>query len=477
MKKIRFFALFLCLTILISSLNEFVYATQIDDSQQAQSQQVAITDASYGLDGTTAFLGSGQLVENVEAAFLYEIETDTLMYAWNPDVRVYPSSLVKILTALIAVEEGDPGDVVTVKEDTLSSVPIDAVSADLQPGEEISLGDLIYCMLVGSGNDAAAVIAEHIYGDQQTFVQKMNEYAVKLGCTATQFRNVHGLHDEEQFTSARDLARIVSTALKNESFTTYFSTVNYTVPATNLSEERKLSTGNFLMNRDSMEIYYDERVTGGRTGLTEDGNRCLAASAKSNGLNLISIVMGSKSTYDDRGNTQVYGSFKETTALFDAAFSGYKASRILFKEQALKQCSVVNGSNDVILGTKVDVSTVLPDTVTLADLSFQYSNIDQGFQAPISEGQKLSDLEVWYGTVCVAKAEVFAMNSVPRHDAQPVVQPSGTNGGLTTTSSLIIWIICGAVVLFLVLVFAGRTSHILKRMHTKRYRRDRRRSR
>lgn len=477
MKKIRLFSLLLCLTTLISCLNVCVFATQTDDVQQMLNQQPASTDTSYGMDGTTSFLGSGQLVDNIEAAFLYEQETDTLMYTWNPDARVYPSSLVKILTALIAVEEGNPADTVTVKEESLSSVPYDAVSANLQPGEVITLEDLIYCMIVGSANDAAAVIAEHIYGDQLTFVQKMNEYAVNLGCTATQFKNVHGLHDEEQYTSARDLARILSAALKNEAFATYFSTVKYTVPATNLSEERTLSTGNFLMNQDSIQIYFDERVTGGRTGLTEDGKRCLAASAESNGLNLISIVMGSKSTYDDSGNTQVYGSFKETTALFDAAFSGYKAARILFKGQALKQCKVADGSNDVILGTQVDVSTVLPDAVTLKDLSFQYSNLDEGLHAPITAGQKLSDLEVWYGTVCVARAEVFAMNSVPRYDAQTIGQTTDSDTGWAATTSVILWIFCGVVALVLLVIVVRRIRRIIKQMHTKKYRRDRRRSR
>lgn len=477
MKKIRFFCLFLCLLSIFSCLGLQVAAAAADTDPASQDHAAAAVNACYGLDATTAFLGSGQLVENIQSAFLYELNSDTLMYAWNPDEQVYPSSLVKILTALIAVEQGSPEDIVTVTEDVLATVPYDAVSAELKAGEQITLSDLIYCMMVGSANDAAAVIAEYIYGDQSTFVQKMNEYAQELGCTGTKFKNVHGLHDQEQYSTARDLGRILTVALRNEKFSTYFSAVRYTVPATNMSEERELSTGNFLMNRDNMEIYYDSRVTGGRTGITEDGNRCLAASAETNGLRLVSIVLGAKSTYTDEGNTSVYGSFKETTALFDAGFSGYKTAKILFAGQTLKQCSVLDGTSDVILGAQVDISTVLPEAVTFADLSFQYTDVYDAFQAPIEAGEKLSNLQIWYGSMCVAQADVYAMNSVSKIETQLSGQSKEPDSGLSQVITVILWIVGGTAILIGIMVFVRRMRVIMKRNRVKRYRRDRRRSR
>lgn len=450
------------------------------DAQEMQPEQaeppMVSVNSCHSLDASTALLGSTQLVDNVKAAVLFEANSETLMYAWNADTQMYPASIVKILTALIAVEKGNMSDLLTVSESAVSAVPYDAVSAKLQPGEQLTLEDLLYCLLVGSANDGAVVIAEHISGSHSLFVEEMNAYAKALGCAGTNFTNAHGLHDDAQYTTARDAARILNKALQNDAFRTIFTANKYSVPATNKSEERSLSSGNSLLDTSS-KLYYDPRVIGGRTGVTGDGRRCLAAAAESNGMLLISVVMGAESVYQEDGYSAVtIGGYHETSALLDAGFNGYKSAQVLYANQALKQYSVTNGECDVIAGPQISVSTVLPESASSAELSFRFA--DAALTAPIEIGQKVSDVEIWHGNMCLGQAELFAMNTVRAADIPPEddIGQERNTGGL-----LVLWItlalMAGAALTVIVLRFAAWIRVFTSKKRSKRYRRDRRRSR
>lgn len=482
MKYTKVFTIILVSLLLISYVGMPVLADETDASSLTQTSQV---NGCHGLDASTAYLGTGMITDNLGSAVLYEVNSDTLMYATNEDVRMYPSSLVKIVTAMVAIEKGNLQDVVTVRQQVLDTVPYYAASADLVDGEEITLSDLLYCLMVGSANDAAAVIATHISGSQQAFVEEMNRYAVSLGCNGTQFVNVHGLHDDDQYTTARDMARIVVDAVKDDKFLTYFTTARYVVPGTNKTPDgRSLSTGNYLMNDDTIKIYYDPRVLGGRTGVTEEGPRCLASLSEVDGMRLVCIVMGSKSTYDEQGNTAIYGSFKETSALLDAGFNGYQVVQVLYENQALRQCSVANGANDVILASAASSYSVLPAGVGVGELSFRYADDGAQFSAPIESGQVLSTIQVWYGGLCIGEADLIAMNSVQQVTAEVVDQNQSDNDLNTPkkrTSNIafvVIAVIIGiAVLVFLATKVSKKMQAISIQKRSNQYRKYRRRSR
>jgi len=213
---------------------------------------------------------------------------------------MYPASLVKIMTALLAIEKGSLTDEITVTENALEALPANSSTTDLQAGEIVTLEQLLYCLMVGSSNDAAVAIAEHIGGSQQEFLATMNQRAKELGCTGTNFVNPHGLHDDAQVTTARDMTRILAAAAKNEQFMAFFSATEYTMSATNLSEARELDSTNYLM-LTGKPLYYDSRVTGGRTGITTDRERCLAVTADQNGLSYIAVVLGAVPTFEEDG--------------------------------------------------------------------------------------------------------------------------------------------------------------------------------
>ena len=473
MKKVCSICLILCL--LVGSVIHMPAFAAIDIQNDKSVQQ-----GCHTVDAQTPLLGSVPFTKNAKSIILYECNSDTLMYAWNADEQLYPASFVKIMTGYIATEQGDLSELVTVRQDVLNTLPNDAVTANLQAGEVISLENLMYCMMVHSANDAAAVIADHISGSQEAFVAEMNAYAQRLGCTGTKFLNASGLHHEEQVTTARDTARILAAAMKNEGFARIFNTAFYTVPATNKSASRRLETVNHLINNQEYAIYYDERVTGGRTGVTDDGYRCIAAAAESDGLQMISVIMGTRSVFEEDGYTpRIVGGFLETSELLDMGFAGYKEAQILYDGQIVKQQAVTNGNCDVILGCNINVSTVLPYSVKLDDLIYRYNDVPGAFQAPIEKGSIISQVEIWYGSVCLGHADLYAMNDVDVKETAiqtDANKNNGSGGGLVFLWAFLV-ILAAAGVVVLILLGIRKIRLMKVRRRSKKYRRSRRRSR
>ncbi len=369
----------------------------------------SIINGCNTLDGANPLLGSSP-INNTEAAILYETNSDTLLYALNPDQRMSPSSLAKLVTAIVAIEQADLDEVAVADELTLSLIPWDAVSVGLQPGEEMPLLDLLYCMLVGSGNDAAAVIAVHIDGSMEKFAERMNAFVTSIGCTSSNYTNPHGLHDDDQYTTARDAAKLLAYASKNETFAKLIGAKDYSVPQTNLKGERILTTNNYLISRATMSVYYDSRVTGGRTGVANDGTRCVAATAKKGSMNLISVVMGCRNIYSG-GSISTFGGFPETTALLDMGFQGLRTVQIFHSGQVLKQYPMANADANLFIGVHDSYKTVLPNGVDTDDLRFVYH--ETGIMAaPIEKGAPHGTVDIYYGSNCVASAPLFSLNKV-----------------------------------------------------------------
>lgn len=377
------------------------------------SASQAVTAGSSTLDAQISMYGNTQLLDTAEAVVLYELGTDTLVYGWNCDQRVDPSGMNKIMTAMLAIENGDPEAVVTVSREALDSVGIGSVSAGLKVGEEIRLRDLLFCMMVGSANDAAAVIGEYISGSQAKFVDRMNQRAVELGCTDTQFMNANGLSHEDQYTTARDLAKITKTALENPLFVELFGAVEYVVGATNKAQERKLLTTNYLMSKETVRNQFDERVTGGKTGALSTTNRSLIATAQVGDVKLLSVVMGAHGTVTSNGlAVKTFGSFEETRKLLDHGFQGYAPRQILYRDQVMDQFSVTGGQNDVIGHPAQDLTVLLPVDAVELDVRYQFITSADALTAPVEKGQVIGSVEVWFRDKCVGACDMLAMFSV-----------------------------------------------------------------
>lgn len=432
-------------------------------SVSAQQTDASVVSGCRTPDAAVALGGSEKMVDTSKAVFVYERSTGTLIYSYNADQTIYPSSMVKMMTALVALEYGDPEDVCTVTRSALDSVAIGSVSAGLVRGEEITLKDLLYCMMVASANDASVVIAEHIAGSQAAFIQMMNEKAQELGCTGTHFSNVHGLHDAETYTTARDIAKIVLAGLENEEFKAMFQAATYTVPATNKSEERTVVTTNYMMSKDVTRRYFDARVTGGKTGATDAAGRCLAVTAEVNGMDVVAVVMGAEATYEVEGLVvKTFGSFEEMTQILDYVQEGYEIRELFGDNQALYQYGVENGSNNVVATAADAVSCVLPKGTESEELTWSYLQNDT-LTAPVMKGQAVSCLQIRYGEICVAQTDLVAMNAVDVY--QQYTQPQGAANAAQEEEhgmkiAMVFGIVLGVLAAVVIILFALRAVRI-----------------
>ena len=440
-------------------------------------EDMSVSRGCHSLDAQVPMLAhSEEEITNVYSAILYDYTNDTLLYAYNPDVQYPPASLVKILTALIIIEQGNMKDEVTVRQDILDTLSESSLGIDLQAGETIKMEDLLYAILVESANDAAAVAADHISGSQENFVREMNAYAQAFGCTNTTITNVHGLHDESQVSTARDLARILANASKNEYFMEIFGTTRYTIPATNKSEARQLSSNNFLMNGESMRIYLDSRVTGGRSGVMTNGARNLAVTAEKNDTKLISIVMGSHSTLAPDGySVSTFGSFLETSKLLDMGFQGQRSVQLFYDGQVLKQYSVVDGDSYLSTGVHDAVVVTLPSGVSYDDLSYLYSEDNAIIRAPVAKDDLITTVQVWYDGICFGQANLYAMHDVKIKEVIETQEVQEKDSSGIPSILIVVAVIVG---LLFILLFGRRLIfRIIRRSQIRRHRKNRRRSR
>lgn len=430
MKKFRLLCLILCMVLVFqctlapvaaSEATEDPAATETTPTQDATEPYVEPPAVEYGgasvtngcrtINGMTPLAGSDRILKSAQAAFIYEINTQTIVYAYNPDLHMYPGSLAKILTALIAIEQGDLNEVVTFSTRWNSTLPARSIVAELKEGEEVTLEALVYWVLLASANDAALNIAGHIAGTQEAFVEMMNQKAAELGCTDSHFTNAHGLDDPEQYTTARDIVKIVLAATQNETFKKAFGSKGFTVPPTNRTEkERIIETDNHLIYELYLPQFNVSSVTGGKTSATAGGGSSLVCTAEAKDMNIVCLVMGAEREYNDRGLADYYGNFEEIMELLDFCFNEFKISRVLYPDMALDQFPVLGGECDVVAQPDISVNSVLPIDCQMKNLIFRYS-VDNS-SAPIAQGEKLGSVTVWYRTSCVTESEIFAMNPV-----------------------------------------------------------------
>lgn len=445
MKKISLLCILLVLAVMLQSVPVAVFA-----------EGDAFSDVS-SLDARMSLGGSAQRLETARGALLYEVNTGTMLYTWNPDTRLHPASLVKIMTVLIALEEGSLDDPVAITADMMHSLRESDLSTDLQEGEQVTLGDLVYLSMVASNNASAALIGMHLYRSENAFVERMNQRASELGCENTHFTNSHGIPDEKMYTTARDMARIVLYALENETFCEIFGATNYTIPQTNLSEARSIKTTNYFLSNEVIQKFHDPRVTGGKSGAASTDDRSIVFTAESGGLTLLAVVLGAEGEMEEDGHAlKRHGCFEEGAVLMDFGFDHFTSAQILFEGKAMEQFSVAGGANDVVGRPAASVFSALPVGTQLEDLRWEYVLLDS-LAAPVEAGQVIGTVRVWSGNFCVAQTDMVSMNRSALAEYQVQEQPRDgeeeqENDGWTTLL-IVLAIIGGAAAVLMLLVW------------------------
>lgn len=430
MKKNRFLILLLCLCLMVQSLFLPALATETEE-EETLPLVTGNGDAtvSYGcrtIDAQAPLGGTARMLETATSALIYEGNTDTVIYAYNPDLRVYPGSLTKMLTALIAIERGNLNDEVYVSTTSFSTLPVGALNAKLKYGELVTLEQLLYMMILESANDAALVIAEYIAGSEAEFVKLMNQRAAEIGCTNTYLVNCHGLDNSEQYTTARDIGKITLACTQNDTFKEIFAAKSYTVPATNKTDERKLKSINYLIEDTIVPKFNDNRVTGGMPGyVSEASGACIAITADKNGMECVMVIMGAEREYSDRGTANYYGNFEEIIEMLEYTYNGFSVKQVIYPGQAIKTFQVGNGSNDVVGAPDEEIYAIIPSGVQMDNLIEKYTLLGGGISAPIDRGEEIAIVQLWYGASCIAETTLYALSDVRTAD-DPDLIISGT---------------------------------------------------
>lgn len=272
-----------------------------------EAAQTQTADTAGGIT-TNSISGWPQASDiSSEAAIVMENSTNTVLYSKNADEILFPGSTVKIMTCLLALENAQLTDQVTMTATGVSGVTDGGASISSQVDEVFTIEQCLYAIMVASANDIALQIAEHIGGSVDNFIQMMNSRAQELGCTNTIFTNPTGLPDENQHTTAHDMALIMQAAISNDSFRTIAAATSYTIPATNKAAARNL-TSKFTMTDTGSTGFY-EGCIGGKEGYTEASGSTLVCAAQREDMTLISVVLkgASGQTAPDAASVLNYG--------------------------------------------------------------------------------------------------------------------------------------------------------------------------
>ena len=263
-----------------------------------------------------------------EGAILMDAVTGTILYEKNVDQQFYPASTTKIMTALLAIENCALEDVITYTEEDIYSLEPGASNIALRPGEQITVEQSLYGLLLASGNECANGLARKAAGSVSDFVDMMNERAAAIGCTNTHFSNPHGLHEEDHYTSPHDLALIMKEASKNSTYMRIASTLTYFIPETNLvQEQRPLKSTHQMMDPNSSNYY--EGVETGKTGYTSSAGNTLVTYGVRDNRKLICVVMRS-----------IGQQYTDTKALLDYGFSNFQ----MYSASSMESRYSVDGS-------------------------------------------------------------------------------------------------------------------------------------
>lgn len=304
---------------------------------------------------------------------LMEESTGTILYEKNSDEAHYPASITKIMTTLLALENGNLSDMVTFSDDAINNTEGSGIARDY--GEQMTLEQCLYGVMLESANECAYAVAEHVGGTVENFVDMMNAKAKELGCTNTHFANPHGLQDENHYTTAHDMALIAQAAYQNETFRIIIGTKMYTIPPTNKHAEETVLRNHHDMlctYHNANRKYLYPYCVGGKTGYTATANSTLVTYAEKDGMTLICVVM----------DTQSPNQFIDTVNLFDYAFDNFQVLNVAENDTDYSaETTVDNGNLDNIapfVELDKDAVIVLPKTAEFSDTSssVEYNDSD-----------------------------------------------------------------------------------------------------
>lgn len=358
-------------------------------------------------------------------AVLLDANYNEVLYDKGAYEKAYPASTTKVMTALLvleAIENGQlsPSTMVTAGPTRMQDIPSGAgyVVASLKEGEVMSVEDLLYCVMLPSAADAANVLAVEVDGTIEDFVAHMNRKAWELGCQNTHFTNTAGMHSEDHYSTAYDLALIFQAALEYDLFRTIIKTAAYTVPATNLSAERYFYNTNGLISNLWYSGYVYDKCIGGKTGNTDEAGRCLIAAAEDGDTLLISVVLGSGPMEQEGYEDLRQGQLVESKRLLEYGFNNFERVTITKGTEPVDKVAVTMSrqADEVNVKPQGSITRTLPKDMDLDAIETRIALFSQEVEAPVEEGQVLGVMTLSYEGEVYGKLDLVAVNSVERSE-------------------------------------------------------------
>ncbi len=408
MKKRRFLCLILLLTLLLSLS---VSATEGETTVTSPTEETVAASKSDFLTPPPPlreFNYPTEFTIDAGAYALIELKSNTILYSKELDMKRFPASLTKIMTCMLAIEYGNLQDTLTVSASALENLSEFGSSAGLVEGEQLTLENMLYCIMLWSANEGCNVIGEYISQDVASFVDLMNETAKALGMENTHFANTHGLHDENHYTTVRDLTILTRWAWENETFRRFATATTHEVPATNKSDARLLHTTNYLTATDVDSRYFYSLASGIKTGFTTPAGGCLVSTATDGDAEYLSIVMGC----DLISNAEDMR-FIETKRLFRHAFDTYAFVQVLSNSTMLGQPEVKNadGRSNVVVHAKDDAIVLLPKEYNPQDIIVKLRYQGE-LTAPLQAAQSVGSVSIVYQGVELATSDLITLTEV-----------------------------------------------------------------
>ena len=427
MKKYRILPLLLIVCLLLTAAFPAAAAKSTADAS-ADAPQSTANVSSDGVPQSTVQAAEGSYVlgsaavasaldEKLQANCVLLVDEDSGQYYYtrNIDAKAYPASLTKIMTLLLAVEAVERGDVqlsdtVTAYADCNADMVEGASNADIKVGETVRVIDLLYALMLPSANEAAYMLARHVGGTSEHFVDMMNTRAEELGCTGTHFCNPCGLHEEDHYTTARDLYLIARETMKNDTFTNIIDTVQYRMPKTNMHEERIIFTTNQLIfsSFNPWSYPYNKGI---KTGHTSQAGNCFVGYAEYGDAKLYSVVLGSATS--SKEYPTVAASFTDTKSLYKWGFTHFKTKTVAKKGDTLAHIKVdlSTQTDQLVLTAKTDLVALLPADVETDSLEAT-PNLPEAVDAPIKAGDVVGSMTYSYNGTSYGTVELVALSDV-----------------------------------------------------------------
>lgn len=347
---------------------------------------------------------------SAESAVVINAVTGEILYEKNCHKQHYPASCTKVMTGLLAVEYGQWDEQITMSHEAIWGIDRDSSNIALDVGEVVSFEQLMYGMMLASGNECAAAIAETVGGSVEQFAELMNERAKELGANDTNFVNPHGLFQKEHVTTAYDIAIIMREAVSHAKFVEVINTTQYSIPPTNKQKETRIfnNTHQMLPKRS----YYYEAVIGGKTGWVPESGNNLVTYAERNGIKLITVTFG------EHGAATGY---KDTANLLDYFFDNYEIRTLLVSEYINTEDLGVELSSAGEVKTSCDerIEVLLEKGADISKLQCSVSP-DNSVELPITEGQRVAGVDFILDGKLLGTVNVYASENMYVRSDEPI---------------------------------------------------------